>query len=79
MLEKSALRFAGRAAVAGTVGAIGVGMGIAGDDLEDVLKYGAAGGALGYSIAPGVGRRIANSNLAQSIKSGNRKKQCMDL
>ena len=48
-------------------------MGIAGDDLEDVLKYGAAGGALGYSIAPGVGRRIANSNLAQSIKSGNRK------
>lgn len=66
---KSALRFAGRAAVAGTVGAIGVGMGIAGDDLEDVLKYGAAGGALGYSIAPGVGRRIANSNLAQSIKA----------
>ena len=66
---KSALRFAGRAAVAGIVGAIGVGMGIAGDDLEDVLKYGAAGGALGYSIAPGVGRRIANSNLAQSIKA----------
>ena len=66
---KSALRFAGRAAVAGPVGAIGVGMGIAGDDLEDVLKYGAAGGALGYSIAPGVGRRIANSNLAQSIKA----------
>ena len=66
-LKKTA-KFAGRVAVAGTVGAIGVGMGIAGDDLEDVLKYGAAGGALGYSVAPGVGRRIANSNLAQSIK-----------
>lgn len=66
---KKTAKFAGRVAVAGTVGAIGVGMGIAGDDLEDVLKYGAAGGALGYSIAPGVGRRIANSNLAQSIKA----------
>lgn len=66
-LKKTA-KFAGRVAVAGTVGAIGVGMGIAGDDLEDVLKYGAAGGALGYSVAPGVGRRIADSNLAQSIK-----------
>lgn len=67
-LKKTA-RFAGRLAVAGTVGAIGVGMGIAGDDLEDVLKYGAAGGALGYSIAPGMGRKIANSDLAQSIKA----------
>lgn len=67
-LKKTA-RFAGKLAVAGTVGAIGVGMGIAGDDLEDVLKYGAAGGALGYSIAPGIGRRIANSDLAQSIKA----------
>ena len=66
---KSALRFAGRAAVAGTVGAIGVGMGIAGDDLEDVLKYGAAGGALGYSMAPAVGRKISNSRLAQSVSS----------
>ena len=66
-LKKTA-KFAGRVAVAGTVGAIGVGMGIAGDDLDDVLKYGAAGGALGYSVAPGIGRRIANSDLAQSIK-----------
>lgn len=66
---KSALRFAGRAAVAGTVGAIGVGMGIAGDDLEDVLKYGAAGSALGYSMAPAVGRKISNSRLAQSVSS----------
>ena len=67
-LKKTA-KFAGRVAAAGTIGAIGVGMGIAGDDLEDVLKYGAAGGILGYSVAPGVGRKIANSDLAQSIKA----------
>lgn len=68
---KGALKFAGRAAVAGTVGAIGVGMGIAGDDLDDVLKYGAAGGVLGYTTAPVVGRnianRVANTDLAKSI------------
>ena len=68
-LGRGALRFAGKAAVAGTVGAIGVGMGIAGDDLDDVLKYGAAGGVLGYSIAPGIGRRIANTNLARNIST----------
>lgn len=62
-------RFAGRAAVAGTMGAIGVGVGIAGDDLEDVLKYGVAGAALGYATAPSLGRRIANTDVAQSIKS----------
>ena len=65
---KGALKFAGKAAVTGAVGAIGIGMGIAGDDLEDVLKYGAAGGALGYSIAPAVGRRISNSRGAQSVR-----------
>lgn len=65
---KGALKFAGRAAMAGTVGAIGLGMGIAGDDLEDVLKYGAAGAALGYSMAPSVGRKISNSGVAKSVK-----------
>lgn len=64
-----ALKLAGRAAVAGTVGAIGVGMGIAGDDLDDILKYGAAGAALGYSIAPRMGRTIANTDLAKSISA----------
>ncbi len=64
-----ALKLAGRAAVAGTVGAIGVGMGIAGDDLDDVLKYGAAGAALGYSVAPRMGRAIANTDLAKSIST----------
>lgn len=68
-IGKGALKFAGKAAVAGTVGAIGLGMGIAGDDLEDVLKYGAAGGVLGYSIAPGIGRRIANTNLARNMST----------
>ena len=66
---KKAAKFAGKVAVAGAVGAIGVGVGIAGDDLEDVLKYGAAGGALGYSIAPGMGGRIANSRLTQDISA----------
>lgn len=72
-LGKGALKFAGKAAVAGTVGAIGVGMGIAGDDLDDVLKYGAAGGALGYSIAPGIGSKISekvtNTELARNMST----------
>ena len=67
------MKFAGKAAVAGTVGAIGVGMGIAGDDLDDVLKYGAAGGALGYSIAPGIGSKISekgtNTELARNMST----------
>ena len=62
-------RFAGRAAVAGTMGLIGLGIGAAGDDMEDVLKYGAAGTALGYATAPSLGRRIANTGVAQSISS----------
>lgn len=64
---KKTAKFAGKAAVAGTVGAIGVGMGIAGDDLDDVLKYGAVGTALGYTMAPGLGRKIANTQLARNI------------
>lgn len=62
-------KFLGRAAAIGTMGAIGVGMGIAGDDLEDVLTIGATGAALGATLAPSVGRSMANSNLAQSIGS----------
>lgn len=60
-------RFAGRAAVAGATGVIGVGLGVAGDDLEDVLKLGGTATALGYSMAPSLGRRIANTDVAQSI------------
>lgn len=69
-LGKKALRLAGKAAVTGTMGAIGIGAGIAGDDLEDVLKYGAAGAALGYTMAPGMGRKIANSGAAKAVKEG---------
>lgn len=54
--------FAGRTAVRGisaaALGAVGLGIGIAGDDLEDVLKYGAASTALGGTI---VGGRLANA------------------
>lgn len=60
-------RFAGRVAVAGTAGVIGAGLGVAGDDLEDVLKLGGTATALGYSMAPSLGRRIANTDVAQSI------------
>lgn len=60
-------RFAGRAAVAGTAGIIGAGLGVAGDDLEDVLTLGGTATALGYSMAPSLGRRIANTDVAQSI------------
>lgn len=62
-------RFAGSVAVRGasaaTFGAVGLGMGIAGDDLEDVLKFGAAGAALGGTV---VGGKLANAggNLMHS-------------
>lgn len=70
---KENARFAGRMAVRGasaaTFGAIGLGMGIAGDDLEDVLKFGAAGTALGGTIVGGRladagGRLMHNANMA---------------
>lgn len=60
-------RFAGRAAVAGATGIIGAGLGVAGNDLEDVLTLGGTATALGYSMAPSLGRRIANTDVAQSI------------
>lgn len=64
---KGAGKLLGKAAVAGTMGAIGVGMGIAGDDLEDVLTIGATGTALGATVAPGMGKALLNSKLAQSL------------
>ena len=53
-------KFAGRATAAGAIGAIGLGMGIAGDDLEDVFKYGAAGTALGWSASPAIAHNIVS-------------------
>ena len=60
-------KLAARLAVAGTVGAIGLGVGIAGDDLNDLITYGAAGTALGYSMAPKIGNKIANTGVAREI------------
>lgn len=67
-IGKKALKLAGRAAMTGTMGAIGVGMGMAGNDLEDVLTFGATGGALGFMSAPGIGNKIANSELGQAVQ-----------
>ena len=54
--------FAGRTAVRGlsaaALGAVGLGIGIAGGDLEDVLRYGGAGAALGATV---VGGRLASA------------------
>ncbi len=58
-------------AVIGTAvgGAIGIASGIASDDMEDVLKYGAAGMAMGGAGVPAVGRRVkeAVGNMAQAV------------
>lgn len=51
-------KFAGKAAIGGT---IGLAAGIAGDDLEDVIKYGAGGVALGVTGLPILGRGISNA------------------
>ena len=51
-------KFAGKAAIGGT---IGLAAGIAGDDLEDVLTYGAAGAALGVTGLPVLGRGVSNA------------------
>ena len=79
---KENAKFAGRMAVRGvsaaTIGAVGLGMGIAGDDLEDVLKFGAAGAALGGTVVGGRladagGRVMHNANMAfQEGYYGNR-------
>ena len=53
-------KIAGKMAGAATLGAIGLGMGIAGDDLEDVLKYTAAGATLGYTAIPAIAKNTVN-------------------
>lgn len=60
-------KLAARLAVAGTVGAIGLGVGIAGDDLNDLITYGTAGAALGFTAAPKIGSKIANTGVAREI------------
>lgn len=70
----------GRAAIrtvtTGTGLAVGLGAGIAGDDLSDIFKYGAAGTTLGTtalnSMVNGVGSRIANSGIVNAAIQGGR-------
>ncbi len=77
-LAVGAVHTAGRVAAGTAVGAIGVGMGIAGGDLDDVFKFGAGGFALGASVGgnkinnavDSVGRGIANSAPIQGFING---------
>lgn len=55
------LRAAGAVTMAGVGATFGLAAGIAGDDLEDVIRYGAAGAALGAAGLPALGRGIAGS------------------
>lgn len=66
---RTAIKGAGAVTMAGVGTAVGLAAGIAGDDLEDVLKYGAAGAALGATGLPALGKGIANgvSSTASNI------------
>lgn len=57
---KAGLKAAGAVTMAGVGATVGLAAGIAGDDLEDVLKYGAAGATLGATGLPALGRGIAS-------------------
>lgn len=78
-------KFAGKAALGGT---LGLAAGIAGDDLEDVLKYGAAGAALGVTGLPLLGRGVSTAagdlrdtyeNYAFGSEEAALKQQARDL
>lgn len=60
---KAAPRVAGRAALGALGASVGVAAGIAGDDLNDIVKFGAAGAGLGstmgYDAVTGLGSSIA--------------------
>ncbi len=67
-------KIAGKALAAGTMGIVGLGVGIAGDNLEDVVKYGIAGAGLGYTMAPSIARGVTGAigktkQLGQNIRS----------
>lgn len=61
----AAPRVAGRVALGALGASVGIAAGIAGDDLNDIVKFGAAGAGigstLGYDAATGVGSSIAES------------------
>ena len=60
---KAAPRVAGRAALGALGASVGIAAGIAGDDLNDIVKFGAAGAGLGstmgYDAVTGLGNSIA--------------------
>ena len=64
-------KIAGKLAGAAAIGTIGLGMGIAGDNLEDVLTYGATGAALGYKALPSIAKNTVHGakNLGNTIRS----------
>lgn len=70
-IGKSSLKLAGKGLATGTMGAVGLGMGMAGDELEDVFKYGAAGATLGYTTGPALASSIASgiSGTGSEIRS----------
>ena len=63
-------KVAGRVALGAAGGAIGLAAGIASDDLDDVLKYGAAGVGLGAMGLPAVGKGVVSSaqNMAGDLR-----------
>ena len=60
-IGKAGLKAAGVATMAGVGATFGLAAGIAGDDLDDVLKYGVAGATLGATALPALGRGLTNS------------------
>lgn len=64
-------KIAGKGLAAATGAAVGIGMGIAGDNLEDVIHYGLAGAAVGTAAIPAIGKGAANgiSKLGNNIRN----------
>lgn len=64
-------KMAARGIAAGAMGVIGLGVGIAGDDLEDVVKYGITGAGLGYTMSPSIARGAIDKTkqFGQNIRS----------
>lgn len=66
-----ALKVAGGLAGAAALGTVGLGMGIAGDNLEDVFTYGLGGAALGYTATPALANNVVSGvdNMVNSVRS----------
>lgn len=64
-------KIAGKLAAGTVMGAIGLGMGIAGDDMEDVFKYAAGGFALGYTAVPAIAKNTIDDvkGIGSSVRS----------